>query len=162
VRRIWRHQSPALHPGCEHGGVEEDLCPTRSPDRTLRRPGEVDRRRPSFRSRRLVRVVVLGVLGLASCSSGGAGVVGKAPTTRLTAPPSAVGAAGGTISSVPPLAGRYMYPLKPSPDGRYLVDQNGMPFFMVGDSAQSAAVNLTYGEAEQYFDSRVATGFNTV
>src|SRR5262249_31004468 len=44
----------------------------------------------------------------------------------------------------------------------YLVDQRGTPFFMIGDSAQSATVNLTYSEADQYLSRRAAQGFNAV
>src|SRR5438552_3769938 len=56
----------------------------------------------------------------------------------------------------------YAYPLAASPDGRYLVDQDGTPFFMIGDSAQSAIVNLTYSEAQAYLNDRAGKGFNTV
>src|SRR5215475_1198860 len=35
------------------------------------------------------------------------------------------------------------FPLKPSPNNRFLVDQNGMPFVMVGDSPQAMIGNLS-------------------
>ena len=47
----------------------------------------------------------------------------------------------------------YTYPLKISANGRYLVDQQGKPFRIQGDSAQSLITNLTYAEAEIYFAS---------
>src|SRR5262249_40018735 len=54
------------------------------------------------------------------------------------------------------------FPLAPSADGRYLVDEHGRPFFMVGDAAQSAAAALTLEEFKHYVDTRVAQGFNTI
>jgi hypothetical protein len=54
------------------------------------------------------------------------------------------------------------FPLKASADGRYLVDRNGQPFFMIGDAAQSAAGALTYGQFTDYIDDRVSRGFNTI
>ena len=62
----------------------------------------------------------------------------------------------------PVSATTYSYPLRASPNGRYLVDRDGRPFFMVGDSAQSAIANLTYPEAELYLADRAGKGFNTV
>jgi uncharacterized protein DUF4038/collagenase-like protein with putative collagen-binding domain len=59
-------------------------------------------------------------------------------------------------------AANYVYPLKISANGRYLVDQNGKPFRIQGDSAQSLIANLTYAEAETYFEDRRKRGFNTV
>src|SRR5262245_54372002 len=54
------------------------------------------------------------------------------------------------------------FPLQPSSNGRYLVDQNGTPFFMVGDAAQSAAASPTLAEFRTYVDTRVSQGFNTI
>src|SRR5262245_66556418 len=54
------------------------------------------------------------------------------------------------------------YPLKRSPTGRYLVDQNNAPVLLVGDSPQALMVNLTTNEAAAYFADRSALGFNTV
>ncbi|HYV65843.1 MAG TPA: DUF4038 domain-containing protein [Myxococcales bacterium] len=56
----------------------------------------------------------------------------------------------------------YAYPLKASANGRYLVDQDGKPFLLIGDSAQSAAVNLTAGEVEVYLADRAAKGFSAI
>ncbi len=58
--------------------------------------------------------------------------------------------------------GAAAYPLRASGNGRYLVDQNGTPFFMVGDAAQSAAAALTLAQFQSYVDTRVGQGFNTV
>jgi hypothetical protein len=54
------------------------------------------------------------------------------------------------------------YPLKKSPNNRYLVDQNNVPFLMVGDSPQVLIVNLTEAEAATFFANRAALGFNTM
>jgi hypothetical protein len=52
--------------------------------------------------------------------------------------------------------------LKVGGDGRYLVDRDGVPFLMVGDSPQSAVGNLSESEADRYFADRQARGFDTV
>ena len=59
-------------------------------------------------------------------------------------------------------AATHAYPLKISANGRYLVDQNGKPFRIQGDSAQSLVANLTYAEADKYLSDRQKKGFNTV
>jgi hypothetical protein len=54
------------------------------------------------------------------------------------------------------------YPLTVSSDRRYLVDQNQVPFFMVGDSAQSIYSRLSQAELRLYLARRRALGFNTI
>ena len=54
------------------------------------------------------------------------------------------------------------YPLKPSPNGRYLVDQSNAPVLLVGDSPQALMVNLTTNEAAMFFSDRAGYGINTV
>jgi len=54
------------------------------------------------------------------------------------------------------------YPLKVSGNGRYLVDQNGAPFLIAGESPQALMVNLSEEEAGAYFANRQGHGFNTV
>jgi hypothetical protein len=51
------------------------------------------------------------------------------------------------------------YPIKKSPNNHYLVDQNNIPFLIVGDSPQALIVNLTEAEASAFFVDRAA---NTV
>src|SRR5262245_24409457 len=46
------------------------------------------------------------------------------------------------------------YPLKASDNGRYLVDQNGTPTLLVGDSPHSLFVNLSAQQADVYFANR--------
>ena len=57
---------------------------------------------------------------------------------------------------------RPAYPLKVSANHRYLVDQNNMPFLIVGDSPQDLMSQLTEEEADSYFADRQAHGFNTM
>jgi hypothetical protein len=54
------------------------------------------------------------------------------------------------------------YPLQVSANGRYLVDQKGMPFLIAGESPQALTVNLTEQDAELFFANRRAHGFNAV
>jgi Protein of unknown function (DUF4038)/Concanavalin A-like lectin/glucanases superfamily/Putative collagen-binding domain of a collagenase/Bacterial Ig domain len=64
-------------------------------------------------------------------------------------------------SSIAAAAG-VAYPLTKSPNGRYLVDQNNVPYLMVGDSPQALIVNISEADAEMYFADRQAHGFNTL
>src|SRR5262249_41996930 len=63
-----------------------------------------------------------------------------------------------TASGPPPSA----YPLKVSANGRYLVDQNDVPFLLTGDSPQALTVNISEAEADAFFADRQAAGFNAV
>jgi Protein of unknown function (DUF4038)/Putative collagen-binding domain of a collagenase len=53
------------------------------------------------------------------------------------------------------------YPLALSANHRYLVDQNGAPFLMVGDSPQALIGDLSEADADYFFANRQAAGFNT-
>ena len=61
-----------------------------------------------------------------------------------------------------PLAAAPAYPVKVGPTGRYLVDQNGAPFLIVGESPQAMIGRLSEAEAELFFANRQSHGFNTV
>ena len=52
--------------------------------------------------------------------------------------------------------------LSVSTNKRYLVDQNGVPFLMQGDSAQSLIVATTDAEVLQYLENRRQKGFNAI
>jgi hypothetical protein len=52
------------------------------------------------------------------------------------------------------------YPLKKSANGRYLVDQNNVPFLLAGDAPQSLMVNISESDAELFFANRQSHGFN--
>src|ERR1700689_2851927 len=60
------------------------------------------------------------------------------------------------------LAAAPAYPVKKSASGMYLVDQNAVPFLIVGDSPQSLVTNLSLSDAEYYLADRNALGFTTV
>jgi hypothetical protein len=67
---------------------------------------------------------------------------------------------GMTSTFVPTCAPEY--PLQVGPTRRYLVDQRGDPFLMVGDAAWSIFVGLTKDEVLRYLDHRRQLGFNTL
>ena len=52
-------------------------------------------------------------------------------------------------------------PIRVGPTGRYLVDQNNVPWLMVGDSPQ-AMINLSEADMATYMADRQAQGFNTI
>ncbi|HMJ89367.1 MAG TPA: DUF4038 domain-containing protein [Candidatus Acidoferrum sp.] len=54
------------------------------------------------------------------------------------------------------------FPLKPSASGRHLVDQRGTPFFYNADTPWMVFLKLTEAEADEYFETRQAQGFNAV
>ena len=54
------------------------------------------------------------------------------------------------------------YPLEVSSNGRYLVDQDNRPFLITGDSPQALIARLSESEADFYFGTRAAGGFNAV
>jgi hypothetical protein len=54
------------------------------------------------------------------------------------------------------------YPLKVSSNNRYLVDQNEIPFLMVGDAPQNLIANLSSADAKKYMANRQSYGTNTL
>jgi hypothetical protein len=54
------------------------------------------------------------------------------------------------------------FPLKLAPGKRYLVDQNGTPFPILGDSGWEIITTLDTSDAQQYLEDRKARGFNSV
>jgi hypothetical protein len=54
------------------------------------------------------------------------------------------------------------FPLRIGPTRRYLVDQRGRPFMIVGDSPQSLIVNLSLHDAKLFISNRAAAGFNSL
>jgi hypothetical protein len=63
---------------------------------------------------------------------------------------------------IPVAVGAATYPVRQSANGRYLVDQNGAPFLLMGDSPQALIVNVSEADAEVYLADRSALGFNSV
>ncbi len=68
----------------------------------------------------------------------------------------------GTLTVVRAAGAAPAYPVKVGPTGRYLVDQQGVPFLMAGESPQAMIGNLSEADAELFFVNRQAHGFNTV
>ena len=87
-----------------------------------------------------VMLAFLGTLAVAGCSSSSSGDPPAAP-----------------VSSAEPA-----YPVRPGPIGRYLVDQQGVPFLMLGESPQAMIGNLSEADAELFLSNRQSHGFNTV
>ena len=80
---------------------------------------------------------------------------GPTPTPSPTATPSPTPSPTAT-----PTPTASVYPLKASPNNRYLVDKTNQPVMIVGDSPQSLIGNLSEAQATQYFSSRAANGIN--
>ena len=75
------------------------------------------------------------------------------------------GTSRGSIASfiprgTPPPVGPY--PVSVHSSGRYLVDNTGLPFLLIGDSPQGMIANLSLADAEVYFASRQSYGYNAV
>ena len=56
----------------------------------------------------------------------------------------------------------FVYPLRISSDRRYLVDQRGRPFLIVGDSPQAMIGNLKVSDAAAFIANRKDAGFNSL
>src|SRR5580704_8578830 len=54
------------------------------------------------------------------------------------------------------------FPLKASVNNRYLVDQNNVPFLMVGDAPQAMVGNLSRKDAKFFIDDRAKYGINAL
>jgi hypothetical protein len=54
------------------------------------------------------------------------------------------------------------YPLKPSANGRYLVDSSNVPFLIIGDAPHSILANLNNEDATRYLTNRGSNGFNAL
>jgi hypothetical protein len=60
-----------------------------------------------------------------------------------------------------PAPARPRFPMAVSKDRRYLVDNAGNPYMIVGDSPWSLSTNLSVADMDYYFADRQAKGFNT-
>ena len=56
----------------------------------------------------------------------------------------------------------YIYPLKVSENGRYLIDQNGKPFYPVVDTGWMVFSYIDEEDAEYYLEQRRLHGVNTI
>jgi hypothetical protein len=84
-----------------------------------------------------VSLAFLGAMAVAGCSS----------SEQPAAPAASAGPA---------------YPVKHGSTGRYLVDQQGVPFLILGESPQSMIGNLSEADADLFLSNRKSHGFNTV
>jgi hypothetical protein len=57
---------------------------------------------------------------------------------------------------------RIAFPIGPSANNRYLVDADGKPFLMVGDSPQNLVVNLSVPDAAEFMANRRSYGVNAL
>lgn len=68
----------------------------------------------------------------------------------------------GAVASGALQADDIALPLKVAPAARFLIDQNGKPVFLQGDTAWSLIVALTKEEAAHYLNDRATKGFNAL
>jgi hypothetical protein len=66
------------------------------------------------------------------------------------------------LAAPPARAAAPTLPLKAAEGGRFLVDQKGQPFLVVGDSAWSLIVQPREADIDRYLDDRARRGFNAV
>jgi hypothetical protein len=92
----------------------------------------------------------------------GSGVVGSVTVTgdANVTPTGVTGA--GVVASQSVFTSPYVFPLSAHSSGHYLVDTNGVPFRIHGDSAWEACTDLDLTDLRQYLDNRRAKGFNTI
>ena len=57
-------------------------------------------------------------------------------------------------------AGTTKFPIKASSNGRYLVDQNNVPFYMMADAGHHLVCNLAQSSWPAYFSNRQSKGYN--
>jgi hypothetical protein len=77
----------------------------------------------------------------------------------ISASPADTGA--GSKATPPPRSVKGLK-LKVSPNGRYFVDQDGKPFFYLGDTAWLIFQRLTRDEVDEYLKDRAAKGFTVI
>lgn len=56
----------------------------------------------------------------------------------------------------------HAYPLKISANRRYLVDQNNIPFLIVGDDPQTMVPQISTADAARFMEDRAAHGYNSL
>ena len=101
--------------------------------------------------------------------SGAKAVTGSASTGALTAATTfalACSGAGGTASASATVsvtgASSSIFPLHVESGKRYLVDANGAPFLIHGDTPWSLIVQLSRADVDLYLENRRQKGFNTI
>lgn len=76
--------------------------------------------------------------------------------------PARIVLAAATISLYASIAAAPLPKLKVSENHRFLVAENGQPFFWLGDTAWELFYRLNREQAEQFLDNRAKHGFNIV
>jgi hypothetical protein len=102
-------------------------------------------------------LLLLAVLAEIFCSSAAADDALKQPSlaaTGIQKSPANVESIGQSTNPA--------YPLKVSANRRYLVDQNEVPFLLVGDSPQALIGKLSQGEAAVFMENRRRHGINAL
>ena len=107
--------------------------------------------RPVVRRARSLALVVGASFALLAYTVGAAAFDNSVPSV-----PSCDGT--GATSTV----ARPAYPLRASANNRYLVDQNNMPFLIIGDFPQGLIGNLSQAEAATFIANRQAYGINAL
>jgi hypothetical protein len=113
-------------------------------------------RKPAMRQA-FFTLLVLSVLIKIFCScaaAGNASTQSPLAAPRIQKNPTDVGGIG--------LSANPAYPLRASANGRYLVDQNDVPFLLVGDSPQALIGNLSQMEAAFFMENRRRYGINAL
>ena len=93
-----------------------------------------------------------------SFSSWGGACTGTTPGCIFTLTTTSTVTATDNLSPTPVT----QYPLMVGPTSRYLVDQNGKPFLLVGDAAWSMIAALSDSDADFYLEDRRQRGFTAV
>jgi hypothetical protein len=101
-------------------------------------------------------------------------IFGVSAMKKLIVPLTALlcGALAVVLFSAQPLAGRFLQQesprsvkglkLKVSPNGRYFVDQQGKPFFYLGDTAWLLFQRFDHKEVDEYLKDRAGKGFTVI
>lgn len=97
------------------------------------------------------RFAVWAALGLAGAVAGGCGGSSSSATPEQPAPP----------PGQPPPTGATTFPLRTSPDARYLVCANGVPFPMLARTSWNI-VNLTSTQLDAYLDNCLTHGYTGI
>ncbi|HEX5993658.1 MAG TPA: DUF4038 domain-containing protein [Jiangellales bacterium] len=126
------------------------------------RRGDVSRARrsPAWYGRRSIILAVATIIALGGIAAIPALRTLSAPAGCLTASPQPRPSAAQP-PRLPPAPAEPRFPVAVSKDRRYLVDEVGNPFLIVGDSPWSLSTNLSVSDMDYYFADRRAKGFNT-
>ena len=103
--------------------------------------------------------------GMAAGTGGATAVGGNNGTAGTGAGGSNTGSGGNGAAGNPGVGGvqgAVAFPLTASTNGRYLVDQNGVPFPILGDTSFTIISKPSLATATTYLNQRAAAGFNTI